>query len=75
MVVYVMKRSLGSSTLGASGVVTALLGTSCVLHEGKQHVVEAISTTSNTYLGKSSHFLSSPRSGREELTLVFFFFS
>ncbi|CAD6589753.1 MAG: hypothetical protein ASARMPREDX12_004015 [Alectoria sarmentosa] len=35
MVVYVMKEFLGTSTLGASGVVTALLGASCVLHEGQ----------------------------------------
>ncbi|KAL9077139.1 MAG: hypothetical protein Q9161_000405 [Pseudevernia consocians] len=35
MVVYVMRHFFGTSTLGASGVVTALLGTSCVLHEGQ----------------------------------------
>ena len=43
--------------------------------KGKQHDVEAISTTSNNYIDKSSHFLSYPRNGREELTLVFFSFS
>ncbi|CAF9934036.1 hypothetical protein IMSHALPRED_009567 [Imshaugia aleurites] len=35
MVVFVMRRFFGTSTLGASGVVTALIGTSCVLHEGQ----------------------------------------
>lgn len=35
MVVYVMRNFFGSSTLGASGVVTALIGASCVLHEGQ----------------------------------------
>lgn len=34
MVVYVMRSFLGTSTLGASGVITALIGTYCVLHEG-----------------------------------------
>ena len=34
MIVYVTRKFFGTSTLGASGVVTALLGTSCVLHEG-----------------------------------------
>ncbi|KAL9128728.1 MAG: hypothetical protein Q9175_007467 [Cornicularia normoerica] len=36
MVVYVMRHYFITSTLGASGVVTALLGTSCVLHEGQK---------------------------------------
>lgn len=35
MVIYVMRNFLGTSTLGASGVITALLGTSCVLYEGQ----------------------------------------
>ena len=31
---YVLAGILSVSTLGASGIVTALIGTSCVLHEG-----------------------------------------
>ena len=34
MVVLIVKGFFGTATLGASGVVAALIGTSCVLHEG-----------------------------------------
>ena len=34
MVIYVLTNNLVSTTLGASGVLTALIATGCVLHEG-----------------------------------------
>ena len=34
MVVYVLRSYFATSALGGSGVVTALIGASCVLHEG-----------------------------------------
>lgn len=36
MVVYVLKSYFATSALGGSGVITALIGASCVLHEGQK---------------------------------------
>lgn len=34
MAVYVLRKDLIATTLGASGIVSALIATGCVLHEG-----------------------------------------